>query len=224
MGTTYHLTPMPKDKPQRWRKKDKRLQKGIVYFPVLPGETKEQSYRRCWGEWLKVRDELNRPATTSHRVTAQTQLTVAPPLEDHDTLRLLDGVLLRPVIDGGETDLGTIEGDTPEKLREAALAQLSAPPAADVPTIRKELAEQHKAKQAKAKTGQLAEKTADRFREKAEHFVKWIGGSLPVTAVTSRRMLDYHNLLAEELHNGKRTFGGAKDQQGLLILQSTVLL
>jgi hypothetical protein len=35
VGTTYRLTPMPKDKPTRWRKKDKRLPKGFIYFPVL---------------------------------------------------------------------------------------------------------------------------------------------------------------------------------------------
>jgi hypothetical protein len=217
MGTTYKLTPMPKGKPTRWRKKDKRLPTGFIYFPVLEGETKEQSYRRCWGEWLKVQEELNRQAACPHRVTAQTQLAVDPPLEDHETLRLLGGVLLNPVIDAGETDLGTIDGDNPDDIREAALIRLSASGTPDVPSISRELDEQYKAKQQRAKTGQLATTTADRFREKVEHFVGWIGGSLPLTAITSRRILDYHNLLAEEMVKGKRTFGGAKDQQATVI-------
>jgi hypothetical protein len=203
---------MPKDKPNRWRKKDKRLPKGFVYFPVLDGETKEQSYRRCWGEWLKLRDELNRQAGSPHRVTARTQLTIDPPLEE-PLFRLTDNYLLRLFLDAGETDLGTIEGDTPEKILETALARMSASGTPDVPTIQKELDEQYKEKRNRARTGEIAERTAERFREKIDHFVNWIGGSLPLTAITSRRIQDYHNVLAEEMANGKRNRGGAEDQQ-----------
>jgi hypothetical protein len=65
---------MPKDKPRRWRKKDKRLPNGYRYFSVLDGEIKEQSYQRCWAEWLAVRAELDRQAVSIRNVKAQTTL------------------------------------------------------------------------------------------------------------------------------------------------------
>ena len=70
-----------------------------------------------------------------------------------------------------------------DNIQEAALARLSASGTPDVPTIARELDAQFKAKENRAKTGQLATRTASRFRDKIEHFVKWIGGSLPLARV-----------------------------------------
>ncbi len=64
MGTEYRLSPTPKDWPQRWRKIEEWLPqpgyKGRVWCGREPkGETKEQSYRRCWEEWKKVEARLD---------------------------------------------------------------------------------------------------------------------------------------------------------------------
>jgi hypothetical protein len=53
MPRAYNLTWMPTSK--RWRKKYKGA---IYYFPANDGETKEASYRRCWGEWGELTKTL----------------------------------------------------------------------------------------------------------------------------------------------------------------------
>ena len=205
MGTEYKLTPIPRDKPKRWRKKDNRLPKGIIYFPIRKGETKEQSYRRCWKEWLGVQSELNRQGPTQAQLE-RLWTAIKPKLRTQEEYEGEMEYLT-------ETWAGVLTGD----LDVDAVLSCFQPTDPDVPTIRQELDTQHKAKQRKAASKQLAEKTADRFNEKLKHFAGWIGPNLPITAITSAKLLEYHDHLAKEMDKGKRTYGGAKEQQATII-------
>ena len=84
-------------------------------------------------------------------------------------------------------------------------------------TVAAELAAQFQAKEGLAKAGQRAIKTADRFKQKVEHFVRWVGPAFPIASITSPTLLDYHGKLCEEIADGKRTAGGAKDQLAAVI-------
>lgn len=59
MATNYRMTWRP-EQGGRWRKRYKGRD---YYFPRNPGESKEGSYRRCWGEWQAKKEELDQTQT-----------------------------------------------------------------------------------------------------------------------------------------------------------------
>ena len=77
-------------------------------------------------------------------------------------------------------------------------------------TVSQELEAQYKSKRAKADAGQRAVKTAERFKEQVNHFVKWIGAQFPINSITSQTLIDYHAILLGELTRGRRTAGAQK--------------
>ena len=78
-------------------------------------------------------------------------------------------------------------------------------------TVSQELDAQYKSKRAKADAGQRAVKTAERFKDQVNHFVKWIGSQFPINSITSQILIDYHAVLLGEPTRGRRT-AGAKNQ------------
>lgn len=66
MATKYKLT-WKDEQGGRWRK---RYKKKSYYFPRFDTETKEQSYYRCWQEWLKKKSQIDSvsPETEPWRV------------------------------------------------------------------------------------------------------------------------------------------------------------
>jgi integrase len=242
MGLDYHLTPMPSDKPRRWRKIDDRLpQIGHAskcwYCRVWKGENKEQSYRRCWQAWKKVEAQLNTLAAPPlHTVTLRQAVEYAPPaiLDDKEKQHSLDQLeavyqynpKIREELDRQglrPADLrhtGVLietlptpryEGvDNPQQFaQQLAVRQVESKRET---TVSQELEAQYKSKRAKADAGQRAVKTAERFKEQVNHFIKWIGAQFPINSITSQTLIDYHAILLGELARGRRTAGGAKDQ------------
>ncbi|MGA2067173.1 MAG: hypothetical protein ABSG86_19530 [Thermoguttaceae bacterium] len=242
MGIDYRLTPMPSEKPRRWRKIDERLpQIGYAskcwYCRVLKGENKEQSYRRCWEEWKKVEAHLNALAAPPlYTVSLRQAVEYDPPAildenEQRHSLAQLQAVYQNNPKVRAEFDR---QGIRPADLRPAGVLTRSLPTltyegvenpeqfaqqlaARQVEskrdtTIAQELEAQYKSKRAKADAGQRAVKTAERFKEQVNHFVKWIGSQFPVNSITSQTLIDYHAVLLGELARGRRTAGGAKNQ------------
>jgi hypothetical protein len=227
MATDYKLTPMPQDRPKRWRKIDDRLpQLGmskVWYCSVLKGETKEQSYRRCWAEWRKVEERLLRlGAPPLYEVTVTATVEYDPPMPADDGAPLgplppeLQGEEFRRVGVMMETLPPLVAHvETPQQFVKGIALHQSGGKTAE--TVASELDAQFRAKEGKAKAGQRAIKTADRFKQKVEHFVRWVGPAYPLASVDSQTLLAYHAKLDEEIANGKRTIGGAKDQIAAVI-------
>jgi hypothetical protein len=241
MATDYRLTPMPPDRPKRWRKIDDGLPQigyssRFWYCRVLRGETKAQSYRRCWAEWQKVEQRLLAlGAPPLYKVLATTTLQYDPPRPisiideqqsmeqlglvyqnnpkfrenlDRSGLRVADfrpgGVLMEtlPQVE--------IETENPEQFVKAlAIRQ---PAANSSGTVAAELDAQFEMKQTLARARQMAVKTANRFKQKVDHFVRWVGAAFSVGSINDSTLLDYHGQLCKEIADGKRTAGGAQDQ------------
>lgn len=227
MATDYKLTPMPKDRPRRWRKIDDRLPQigmsKVWYCGVLGGETKEQSYRRCLAEWRKIEERLvGLGAPPIYTVRATTTVEYDPPRPAEDGALLgplppeLQGMEFQPTGVLMETLPSlTAEVENPEQFVKGLVLHREGDKPSE--TVATELDAQFRVKEKLAKAKQRAVKTADRFRQKVEHFVRWVGPAFPVASITSQTIVDYHGKLCEEIANGERTTGGAKDQQAAFI-------
>ena len=209
MATEFRLTPMPKNRPRRWRKIDDRLPRldrsRVWYCRVRRGETKEQSYRRCWAEWRKIEQQLvGLDAPPVYQVTATTIVQYDPPRPTEDGAPLgplpaeLQGMEYRRVGVTMETLPQLVaEVENPEQfVKGLVVHQQDGKPSETVAT---ELAPQFQAKEGLAKAGQRAIKTADRFKQKVEHFVRWVGPAFPIASITSPTLLDYHGKLCVEI-------------------------
>lgn len=228
---------------QRWRKKDKRLTLAGLsnpwYFPASKTETKEQSYRRAWAAWKEVEKQLVAATLPPiYSVRANVNFAYEPPKPIEGIPRSegpplnVDGrkFVLLHCSDGEQryfyfpegsgsvvqecrsVDLG--QGSNPQAITDHAIARLNSTATEDgASTIGKELADQYQKKLKKAKAGQASTKTADRFQQKVQHFVKWLGVAFPTASINDATLVDYHLLLCEELKAGKRkSAGGCKDQ------------
>jgi hypothetical protein len=203
---------------------------------VLRGETKDQSYRRCWAEWQKVDERLLAlGAPPIYKVVARTSVEYDPPkpMSQDDVRHSMEQLELacqrnnefrESLCRGGfqvsdyrptgvlmET-LPSLETETenPEQFVKGLAVQHT--DANLAVTVATELDSQFQAKEALARARQRAVKTASRFKQKIDHFVRWVGAALPVGSISDSTLLDYHGQLCKEIADGKRTAGGAQDQ------------
>jgi integrase len=186
---------------------------------VRRGETKEQSYRRCWAEWQEVEQQLvGLDAPPVYHVTATTTVQYDPPRPTEEGAPFpaqLSPTEFRRIVMMETLPQLVAEVENPEQfVKSLVVHQQDGKPSETVAT---ELAAQYQAKEGLAKAGQRAMKTAERFKQKVEHFVRWVGPAFPIASVTSPTLLDYHGKLCEEIATGKRTAGGAKDQLAAVV-------
>lgn len=208
MARDFKLTPIPKDRPKRWRRIDERLPQigyssKFWYCRVLRGETKDQSYRRCWAEWQKVNQRLLAlGAPPIFKVVATTTVEFDPPKpqSDDDARHSMEQLELvyqnhekfRQTLDRSSLKVADFrpggvlmqtlpsfeaEVENPEQFIKGLAIRHSG----DDPTvtIAAELDAQFEAKEALVRARQRSPQTASRFREKVGHFVRWAGAACP---------------------------------------------
>ena len=215
MGKTYNgrykLTWMPDGR--RWRKKYRGK---VYYFAIREEENKTKSYARCLREWnnqLAKLKAVEASATLSEEDRARLAESIR--LVEHGYEYEENGdVFEKIVVDIPPVGLpanGDAAADYVVKLFEDASGKLiDRKGDATLVTVGQEIAHLVQRKKSAADAGKLVFKTASRYEELLEYFVKWIGENTPIEDVSSRRLLDYHDVLQDEVTAGKRTPGGAK--------------
>jgi hypothetical protein len=210
-NTRYKLTWMPDG--SRWRKKYRGK---IYYFAVKEGENKTTSYNRCVREWNSQLAKL-KAAEASDGLSGEEKARLA------ESVRLVEhgyeygesgDVFEKIVIDIAPTGLpskGDASGEYITSLVEDGSGKLiDRKGDTTIVTVGQEIAHLIKRKKSEADAGKLVFKTAIRYEELLDYFANWIGENTPIEDVSSRKLLDYHDALQDEVTARKRNPGGAK--------------